>query len=83
MKLFGEWLRSPNLNLVYIEVCYSKGSVMAKVKFENITFSYGSNTILKDLSLEIEDGQIMGIVGPSGSGKTTLMRCLCGFIKPE
>lgn len=56
---------------------------MAKVKFENITFSYGSNTILKDLSLEIEDGQIMGIVGPSGSGKTTLMRCLCGFIKPK
>lgn len=56
---------------------------MAKVKFENITFSYGSNTIFKDLSLEIDDGQIMGLVGPSGCGKTTLMRCLCGFIKPE
>lgn len=56
---------------------------MASVRFENITFRYGSNTILEDFSLEIEESQIMGIVGPSGCGKTTLMRCLCGFIKPE
>ena len=56
---------------------------MASVKYENITFRYGSNTILKDYSLEIDESQIMGIVGPSGCGKTTLIRCLCGFIKPE
>jgi iron(III) transport system ATP-binding protein len=56
---------------------------MASVRFENITFRYGSNVILKDFSLEIDESQIMGIVGPSGCGKTTLMRCLCGFIKPE
>lgn len=56
---------------------------MASVKFENITFRYGSNIILKDFTLEIDESQIMGIVGPSGCGKTTLIRCLCGFIKPE
>ena len=56
---------------------------MASVKFDHITFRYGTNTILEDFSLRLDEGQIMGIVGPSGCGKTTLVRCLCGFIKPE
>ncbi|MBF1092371.1 MAG: ABC transporter ATP-binding protein, partial [Solobacterium sp.] len=34
-------------------------------------------------SLEVNDGEIMGVIGPSGCGKTTLIRLLCGFIKPE
>ncbi len=56
---------------------------MAKVRFENITYRYGTKVILEDFSLAVEESQIMGIVGPSGCGKTTLIRCLCGFIKPE
>lgn len=56
---------------------------MAKVRFENITFKYGNNTILDNFSLEVEESKIIGLVGPSGCGKTTLIRCLCGFIKPE
>ncbi|MEM1483603.1 ABC transporter ATP-binding protein [Oscillospiraceae bacterium PP1C4] len=56
---------------------------MADIKFKNITFRYGDKVILNNLSLTIEESQIMGIVGPSGCGKTTLIRCLCGFIKPE
>ena len=56
---------------------------MAKVRFENITFKYGNNTILDNFSLEVEESRIIGLVGPSGCGKTTLIRCLCGFIKPE
>lgn len=53
------------------------------IRFENITFRYGNKTIVENFSLNIEEGQILGIVGPSGCGKTTLVRCLCGFIKPE
>ena len=34
------------------------------------------------MNLEIEQGQILGLVGPSGCGKTTLVRALCGFINP-
>lgn len=56
---------------------------MARVRFENISFSYGSNKIVSNLNLEVNDGEIMGIIGPSGSGKTTIIRLLCGFIKPE
>ena len=56
---------------------------MAYVRLENISFSYGSKNIVSNLNLEVNDGEIMGIIGPSGSGKTTIIRLLCGFIKPE
>ena len=56
---------------------------MANVKFENITFRYGANTVLKDFSLEVESGKIVCLVGPSGCGKTTLVRALLGLGKPE
>lgn len=56
---------------------------MSNVIFKNITFRYGSNVILKDLSLEAEDDKILCLVGPSGCGKTTLVRCLLGLNRPE
>ena len=56
---------------------------MANVRFENITVKYGNHCVLKDLSLEVESGQIMCLVGPSGCGKTTLVRALLGLNKPE
>ena len=56
---------------------------MANVKFNDITFRYGSNTVLEHFSLEVESGKIVCLVGPSGCGKTTLVRALLGLIKPE
>ena len=56
---------------------------MANVRFDNITFRYGNNTVLEDFSLEVESGTIVCLVGPSGCGKTTLVRALLGLIKPE
>ncbi len=56
---------------------------MANVKFDNITFRYGSNTVLNNFSLEVESGKIVCLVGPSGCGKTTLVRALLGLIRPE
>ena len=56
---------------------------MANVKFDNITFRYGTNTVLENFSLEVESGKIVCLVGPSGCGKTTLVRALLGLIKPE
>lgn len=56
---------------------------MPKVALENITVRYGNYTVLKDFSLSVEQGEIIGIVGPSGCGKTTAIRTLCGFVKPE
>lgn len=56
---------------------------MANVRFEHVTFHYGKKCIFKDLSLTVDESQILCLVGPSGCGKTTLVRCLLGFIKPE
>jgi putative ABC transport system ATP-binding protein len=38
---------------------------------------------LRDVSLEIEDGELIAITGPSGSGKSTLVACLCGLDEPD
>ncbi len=46
------------------------------IRFENVTVSYGAKIALEDVSLEIPEKQILGIIGPAGSGKTTLLRCI-------
>lgn len=43
---------------------------------------FGQKTILEELDLEVEKGQICGIVGSNGSGKSVLLRILCGLIRP-
>lgn len=49
------------------------------LKLENIKKSYEGVTILDDISLNIEDGEIVSILGPSGSGKTTLLNLILGL----
>ncbi len=49
------------------------------IKLENIKKNYGNLQVLKDVSLEVEIGDIMCIIGPSGSGKSTLLRCIKGL----
>ncbi len=46
------------------------------IVLENIKKSFGKQEILKDVSLKVEDGQVVVILGSSGSGKTTLLRCI-------
>lgn len=43
---------------------------------------FGDDKVLKNVSIDFEEGKIHGIVGKNGSGKTVLMKCICGFIKP-
>ena len=45
--------------------------------------SFGKNVVLKDISFEVKEGDIIAIVGPSGSGKSTLLRCLNMIEKPS
>ena len=45
--------------------------------------SFNKNAVLKDISLDIEQGQVVAIIGPSGSGKSTLLRCINLLEKPD
>lgn len=56
---------------------------MATITFENISKAFGSNEVLKDLSLEVKDGECFTLLGPSGCGKTVLLRLLAGFEVPD
>lgn len=49
------------------------------IKIRNLDKYYGKNYILKNLDLDIEEGEFISILGPSGSGKTTLLRMIAGF----
>lgn len=53
------------------------------LKVENLEKSFGSLKVLKDVSLEINDNDVISIIGPSGSGKSTFLRCLNLLEKPD
>lgn len=49
----------------------------------NMTKSFGSETVLRDVSAVLETGKIYGLVGRNGSGKTVLLKLLCGLLLPD
>ena len=53
------------------------------IQLQNITKSYGTLTVLHDISLSIPEGEIMTIVGPSGAGKTTLLQIAGTLDRPD
>ncbi|RJP64808.1 MAG: ATP-binding cassette domain-containing protein [Comamonadaceae bacterium] len=53
--------------------------VSGGLRAEGVSFRYGSRTVIRDLSLEIRPGEMIGLVGHSGSGKSTLVNLLCRF----
>jgi nitrate/nitrite transport system ATP-binding protein len=56
---------------------------MPYLELDNVTKSFGSATVLKDINLSVERGEFVAIVGYSGAGKTTLMSLIAGLIKPD
>jgi iron(III) transport system ATP-binding protein len=54
----------------------------AGVRIDHVSFRYGSDVVLDDVDLGIEEGEFFAFLGPSGSGKTTLLRLIAGFGAP-
>lgn len=57
--------------------------IRGEVSFEHVNFSYVADTpVLRDITVHVPAGQIVGLVGPSGSGKTTFINLICRFYDP-
>lgn len=53
------------------------------LKIDNLNKSYGKKVALKNLSLEVNDGEIFGFIGPNGAGKTTTIKCILSLINKD
>ena len=53
------------------------------IKIKNVSKYFGEKAALKNINLEIFDGETLAIIGGSGSGKSTLLRLMIGLIKPS
>lgn len=56
---------------------------MAELQIEQISKSYGKNSVLQNISFQVEEGEFVSIVGPSGSGKSTLFQLIGGLFPPD
>jgi zinc transport system ATP-binding protein len=53
---------------------------MPLVSVQSVTYNYNSESVLENVSFDVEEGDFLGIIGPNGAGKTTLFHCMLGLL---
>jgi len=54
-----------------------------KLEIVGVGFSYGSRPVLEDVTMSVNEGDVVSLVGPNGAGKTTLLKCINRILKPR
>ena len=49
------------------------------LSIKNLKKNFGENTVLKNISLDVKEGEVIAVIGPSGCGKSTFLRCINGL----
>ncbi len=62
---------------------HTQNAGWATIHVQNLTKTYGYTEALRDVSFDVQKGEILGFLGPNGAGKTTTMRILTGFMPPS
>jgi branched-chain amino acid transport system ATP-binding protein len=65
------------------EVARTPGSGSIALKLEHVNTSYGAVSVLKDVNLEVEEGEFVALIGANGAGKTTLLSTIAGLVFPK
>ncbi len=53
------------------------------LRFDKVGFAYGDRQVLQNVTLELQPGEVLGVVGPNGTGKTTLLKLIMGKLRPD
>ena len=61
---------------------YQEVTVNSLIRFENVSFSYGTNNVLENIDLEAGEGEFLAVLGYNGSGKSTLAKLINGILLP-
>ena len=74
-------------SLLYLSACaeilWIRRCPVMKITTENIQVGFHARQILKGISMESQDKELVGIIGPNGSGKSTLLKCIYRILKPD
>src|SRR5919198_5774160 len=62
---------------------HSRSPAMTRLEARELTCAYHQHTVLHDLSLTVQPGEILALIGPNGAGKTTLLRALARLLRPR
>lgn len=56
---------------------------MGRLELQQLSITYAGKPVIRDVSLDIADGEIVSLLGPSGAGKTTILKAIAGLLRPD